>query len=863
MTLAPGSKLGPYEILGQIGAGGMGEVYRARDERLKRDVAIKVLPPTFSADDDRLRRFEQEAQAAGGLNHPNITAVYDLGSHEGAPYIVTELLEGETLRARLSGGAIAVRKAIEYAVQIARGLAAAHEKGIIHRDLKPENLFLTNDGRVKILDFGLAKLTQNEATGGQTNLPTAAGTEPGVVMGTLGYMSPEQVKGKPTDQRSDLFSFGAILYEMLSGVRAFHRDSAAETMSAVLREEPPDLSATNKSVQPGLERIVRHCLEKNPEERFYSAHDLAFDLEALSGLSGASAAIPGAAVASARSRPSWRLLLGAVLVTALLCGLAAYLAVARAGNRPPPSFHQLTFRRGQILSARFAPDGQTVVYSAAWDGKPMEIFVGRPESPESRPFGLAGAEVLAISKTGEMAVSLNRHSEAASFLRTGTLAQLSVAGGAAPRDILKEIEWADWSPDGKSLAIVRTIPGKMRLEYPAGKVLYETSGWVGHPRISPDGDLIAFIDHPTPGDDGGWIASVDRSGRVKKLSEPFASAQGLAWSPDGEVWFSATRVGGNRSIHSTTRGGKVRERVRVPGTLTLQDIARDGRLLVTRDTLRNEIMALPASESKERDLTWLDWSLPAALSADGKRILFSEGGEGGGAGYSVYIRGTDGSPAVRLGEGSAQDLSADGEWALAIVHSASEPQLVAYPTGAGEPKPFSKEGLSVYEATFMPDGKQMVLTASEPGHGARVYLRSFDGGKPRAVTPEGYSGIAGGGIVAPDGKWTLVVGPDRKRYLYPLSGGQPTAVPDLDLQDSVDQKSPDGRFLFVHRGGEMPARVFRLEISSGKKELWKTLMPADAAGVPEIGVVPTPSGEAYAYSYVRTLSDLYLVGGLK
>ena len=308
MPLTPGSRLGPYEILAPIGAGGMGEVYRARDPRLGREVAIKVLPASFSADADRLRRFEQEAQAAGVLNHPNIIAVYDIGTHDGAPYVVQELLEGETLRAVLAGGRLSPRKAIDYALQIAHGLAAAHEKGIVHRDLKPENVFVTTDGRVKILDFGLAKLTHTEERGQATNLPTAtAGTEPGVVLGTLGYMSPEQVRGKPADARSDIFSFGAILYEMLSGKRAFHGDSAADTMSAILKEDPPDLSVTNQNISPGLERIVRHCLEKNPEQRFHSAHDLAFDLEALSGLSTPRLEPSKARISRPRfPRASWR-----------------------------------------------------------------------------------------------------------------------------------------------------------------------------------------------------------------------------------------------------------------------------------------------------------------------------------------------------------------------------------------------------------------------------------------------------------------------------------------------------------------------------------------------------------------------------
>ncbi|MGH9368157.1 MAG: protein kinase domain-containing protein, partial [Thermoanaerobaculia bacterium] len=435
MTLTAGTRLGPYEILAPIGAGGMGEVYRARDERLRRDVAVKVLPASFSQDADRLRRFEQEAQAAGGLNHPNITAVHDLGTHDGAPYIVTELLEGETLRSRLSGGALAARKAIDYGVQVARGLAAAHEKGIVHRDLKPENLFVTKDGRVKILDFGLAKL-KPEKEDGQTDLQTVSATEPGVVLGTMGYMSPEQVRGKPADRRSDLFSFGAILYEMLSGQRAFRGETAADTITAILTKEPPDLSQTNKEIRPGLERIVRHCLEKNPEERFESARDLAFDLEALSGLSEATGAV-AAARGKSGPRPSWALLAAVAVAGAALAGMAAYVSGKKAGYVPPPSFHQLTFQRGEIGGAHFSPDGQTIVYSAAWEGKPFEIFINRPESPESRPFGLPG-EVLAISKSGELAVSLNRRSTLP-FTRTGRLARISIAGGA-PRDILDDVQ---------------------------------------------------------------------------------------------------------------------------------------------------------------------------------------------------------------------------------------------------------------------------------------------------------------------------------------------------------------------------------------------------------------------------------------
>ena len=855
MALSPGTKLGPYEILSTVGAGGMGEVYRAKDPRLKREVAIKVLPSSFSQDADRLRRFEQEAQAAGALNHPNITAVYELGSHDGSPYIVTELLEGETLRGRLSGGALPVRKATDYAIQTVKGLAAAHEKGIVHRDLKPENLFLTNDGRIKILDFGLAKLTQAEgAAGPQTNLPTAAGTEPGVVMGTLGYMSPEQVKGKPADARSDIFSFGAILHEMLSGSRAFHRDTAAETMSAILREEPPDLSATNKNVQPGLERVVRHCLEKNPEERFHSAHDLAFDLESLSGTS-ASAITARPAVAS-RFRP-FPLLAGAVAAAALLAG--GYFVGKSKGISEPPTFKQLTYRKGAIWGARFGSDGKTILTTAAWDGKPAEIYVSRPDSPESRPFGLPGADIAAVSSSGEVAVLLGSDFDTA-FTRPGTLARVNANGGA-PRALLEKVEFADWSPDGQQLAVVRLEKGKRRLEFPPGKVLYETGGWIAYPRVSPDGRRIAFLDHGAVNDDGGSVAVVDLSGKKTTISPVYATASGLAWSPDGrDVWYTAAETGANRVLHSATLSGRTRTLARVAGSLTLQDVTRDGRVLISHDTGQIGVLARGAADAKEIDLSWLDWSLMADISEDGRFVLFTEAGEGGGKGYSVYLRALDGSPAVRLGEGSAQSLSPDGKRVLAFVGSPDAPDIAIYPTGAGEAKRLPAGGIVLRSGGWLPDGRHFLVGGVEKGHEARTYVFDSEGGAPRPLTPEGYRGV----LVSQDGKRLGLRGPKGGTFVVPIDGGEPKAVPGIEATSSIVGWSPDGRLL-VRKGTstELPMRLFAVDLETGREELWREFLPADATGLNGLISFRNAPNGAYAYSYFRSLSNLFLVEGVK
>jgi Tol biopolymer transport system component len=837
----------------------MGEVYRAKDPRLGREVAIKVLPPSFSQDKDRLKRFEQEARAAGVLNHPNITAVHDLGSHDGAPYIVTELLEGETLRSRLGSGALSVRKAIDYAVQIAKGLAAAHEKGIVHRDLKPENLFVTNDGRIKILDFGLAKLKAEKDGEPQTDLKTVSGTEPGVVLGTMGYMSPEQVRGKPADRRSDLFSFGAIFYEMLSGQRAFRGDTAADTITAILTKEPPDLSQTSKDIHPGLDRIVRHCLEKNPEERFESARDVAFDLEALSGVSAGRPAVGGVPISA---RPRSRILPLVALAVLVLSTAGAYFAGKKAGYVRPPSFRQLTFRRGLVGSARFAPDGQTVLYSASWDGKPIEIFITRLDSPESRPFGLPGAEVLAVAPSGEMAVSLGRRASIP-FTRSGTLARLGMTGGGSPKEVLEDIQYSDWSPDGQGLAVVRNLGGKVRLEFPAGKVLYETAGWISHPRVSPDGAEVAFLDHPVQGDDGGSAAIVDRSGKRRSLSDLFASAQGLCWSPNGkEVWFTAASVGFNRGLYAATRAGKVRMLAQGTGGLTVEDVSKDGRVLMVQDRGRQGISALVPGGEKERDFSWLDWSLVRDLSPDGQTLLFGESGEGGGPGYSAYVRKADGSPAVRLGPGNALSLSTDGRLALAIVGDAASQRMTLYPIGTGEPKMFPANGLRIDQAVFFDGARRILFSGSEPGHGTRLWVQGVDEPKPRAISPEGYRLLDAG--VTPDGKLATVTGPDQRQYFYPVEGGEPTPIPGTGPGDIPFAWSPDGRELLVRRRGEIPARIMVLDLRSGEKKPWKELIPPDPAGVTSVSpIIVTPDRRYYVYSYVRNLADLYVVEGLR
>lgn len=847
-----GQLLGHYRVLEKIGSGGMGEVFRARDERLGRDVALKLIRPASSDNPDHLRRFEQEARAAAALNHPNILAIYDVGFDGTVPYIVSELLDGENLRQRLDDGPLPVAEAADYALQIAQGLTAAHERLIVHRDLKPENLFLTRDGRIKILDFGVAKL-QAPADVDRPMESLTTVTKHGSMIGTVAYMSPEQLRGKPVDHRSDIFSFGAILYEMLSGSRAFRGETEVDTMTAVLREEPAATNLDEAAIPPGYQDIIRHCLEKDPENRFQSAKDLVFALQTLSASSPARIARPAKKVRATRVLP-WALV-------ALLTAVALLVVTQFRAPVSPPSYRRLTFEEGTVYSARFAPDGASIVYSAAWNNKPVQLFSTVGNSLLAQPLNLTDANLLAISRSGELAVVL--HGSHSGQLETvgGMLARAPLAGGS-PKELMADVRWADWDAQG-NLAVVNYVDGHSRLEYPIGKALYQSNGWISDIRFSPQGDVIAFIDHPSLWDSRGKVCVSDLQGHVRGLTADYESAQGMAWRLDGkEIWFTAAEKGTNLNLMAVALSGKIRTVLDLPMGITLQDIAPDGTVLVSLNSKRLAMGFSTLGSTQDVDLSWHDWNVAKGISPDGSFVLFGDASEAAGPQYAVALRKVDGTLPVRLGEGSAGGLSPDGKWAVSI-SSTRPPRLTLLPIGAGQPRSIEVHGLEQIQsgwARFLADGQRLIANANEQGHATRCYLLDMVGGTPKPVTPEGTVC----GPSSPDSRFVVGVGADSAVAIYPIGDGQPRSIPALKAGFLPVQWSNDGAFLFGYHLGELPSRIYKVRIDNGQETFVRELRPGVPAGVVMVApVVVNREGTRFAYSYNQTLSVLYLISGVR
>jgi hypothetical protein len=863
MSVAPtvpevGGRLGPYELVAPLGVGGMSEVYRARDGRLGRDVAIKFLDFEAARHPERLRLFEHEARAAGAIEHPAIVAVHDVGQEGDVPYVVLELVEGETLQRRLLRGRLPVRKALEAAIQIGHGLAAAHERGILHNDLKPANVILTRDGRVKILDFGLAGLRAGQPSPG-TPAATAHETITQELFGTPGYVAPERVEGRAADSRSDVFSLGAVLYEMLAGVPAFDGATTAEVLAATVERDPPEV---DPPLSPALARVVHRALEKDPAQRFQSASDLAFALEALATVTGAPVTY---------DRPStrrWPRYIDYALAAAALVGIG--VAVGRLlWDHPLPNFQRLTFRYGTITAARFGPDGRTVLYSAAWTGSPsLKVYEARNESRNVRDVPVPPGEIAAISPAGEVALFPGRLNPAMHESPMGagaTLARVSATGGA-PLDVLPDAVAADWSPrrfaDGLHMAAVRERDGVRWLEFPIGHTLYRSNYGLRAPRFSPDGDRIAAVENSAQGE---CIVVFDTTGQRQALGcGNTLTSPTIGWSPDGrEVWFSSEKIADQSrwgswrpSLRAVSLSGRERTLLHLPEFLTLQDVAPDGRVLITAGTLRGEIVGQPPGEHGERNLSWHEGSNFTELSRDGRKLLFFEASE-----VATYLRPTDGGPAARLTSGLAVGLSPDGQWAVRTGLDQYTGHLLLVPTGSEEPRPIAVPPIAPWGARWFSDNRHLLLTGNEDAKPLRAWIIDTAGGSPpRPITPEGI----GCWLLSPDDRTAACVRVPTEGFFYPVDGGPPRPMLGFRPGDALVQWTADGRYLLVSEEHALPARVMKIDVRTGERTLWRELVPENPVGIAGT-IVPsvTPDLSAWSYSILRHVNDLYQIDGLR
>ncbi len=858
MSLRPGDQIHGFQVVALIGAGGMGEVYRARDSRVGRDVAVKVLPAAFAADPGRVARLEREARLLGALNHPHIATLYGLEHHGGQVTLVMELVEGETLDHRIrrhgaSTPGLPVPEAIDLARQLVDALDAAHERGIVHRDLKPLNIKVTPDGTLKVLDFGLAKAVRADAGQDVTFTVDPVATQAHAVVGTAAYMSPEQARGLPVDRRTDVWAFGCVLYEMLTGHPVFKGETASDTIAAVLGHTV-DWSRLPAGVPSGLRRLLERCLDRQPKTRLRDIGDARpyFDEAPTAPAAGLA---PGD-----RGGISRRALLASGAAMGLLgAGLGAAFTALRPAPTPVlPSFQRLTFRRGMIRTARFAPDFQTVLYGALWDGDDCRTYTVRPESPESSPLALPPATPLAISGSGELALALGSHQRG--IMTYGTLARVPLAGGA-PREVQERVKYADWSPDGRELAIVRGDGMRDVLEFPIGTAIAQATvetGGFSFPRVSPRGDRVAVFELELAAGLTGKVVIVDRAGKRLGESVDYFNVFGLAWHGD-EVWFTAADELPllRNTVHAMDASGRVRVVARVPGNTSLHDLTPDGRALIARTDDRGGLSVRVPGATSERDFSWLDAANFADLSRDGQRVLFYEQGVGGGPFGAVYLRHIDGSTPVRLGEGRAFSLSPDGRRVIAFTRP---PGLDIIPTGTGSVQRLERAGLRLSVGRWLPDSRHAVVRARVADTApSRLYRVDVDGTDVTPITPEGLVVGFGGWWPSPDGRF-VAISTTRGPELFPIAGGAATAVPDADPRWQVIGWIDRG--LLVCDDLLAARDISVVDPSSGRREPWAQIAPRDPAGIMSLELTffaATPDGRAFGYTWHRATSDLFLV----
>ena len=867
MRFATGARLGAFEILAPLGAGGMGEVYRARDTRLDRVVAIKLLSSEIvNATGRGVDRFRQEARAIARITHPNICTLHDLGEDDSSIFLVMEYVDGATLADRLEDGPLPLPLALSTAIQIADALDHAHRHGVVHRDLTPRNIMLTRD-RVKLLDFGLAKLKERDEELPAAGTQSARLTEVGAIVGTVPYMSPEQIEGDDVDSRTDIFSFGVVVYEMVCGRRPFAGDSRAALMATIVAAEPPPPSTLRPETSAPLERLILRALAKDPDDRWQTARDLAAELRWIAEETGS------ARPSTVARRPSravlWSAAAGAVLG-------AAVLAAIGWSMWPTPAlvqFQQVTYRRGVVSSARFAPDGRSFVYSASWEGQPYASFLARAQSPDARDLQLEETRILSISRDADMAVLFSPQDISRAY-GTRTLARIPMAGGAR-RDLLTGVADADWIPGTDTYAVIRD-PGGGRpwtVEFPVGKTVHETR-FAWSLRVSPNGGRVAFLESATGVFDStpdAMITIIDASGRKSTVARGL-SGIGLAWAPSGnEIWFTAARPSeqsAGPTLHAVTLAGVERTVYSAPDWLVLHDISADGRVLLSRNSIRINVACQRPGEASERQLGWLVASFAAGLSADGQTLIFADplSGRTLAGDATVFRRSTDGSAAVALGEArGAGPLSPDGRWVLAEQRG----NRVLLPTGAGSTVTLPKgEIMRFGRGAWLSDSKRFVFTGDTGDGKPRGYIQEIPDGLPQAITPEGVA-LAAKGTVRDDHTLLGRVGP--RWALYSIQGGEAQPVTALRPTDVPMQWSADGRGLYtidnVGQGGAPAAAidVHRVELATGARTLWRTLSPPDPVGVQGLRptVEITSDARSYCYSYMRRLGDLYVVNGLK